>query len=266
MKKLLLLAILLSMILSGCAQANALPETPAPTSPSTAQAPAILSSPAPTQPPASIELAETPLPTPAASSDSGGLCRNPYYPVVDGASWVYEMQDLPQVVHTMSIEEEGSFKIAMVDANSAAVLEGRCTEQGIVLMDMGMGGNFFSEDGSSSVDSQYSEGVTLPNDLRVGSEWSQVSGIQAQSDDGETTLDARIITNYVVTGEETITVPAGTFTALRIEQNGSLTLQGQELLTQGILWYARGVGNIKSESGMAGGERFVSVLVSYNIP
>jgi hypothetical protein len=161
------------------------------------------------------------------------------------------MGDLPQVAHTMSVEEEGKFKIAMTDADSAAVLEGECTEEGIILMDRGMEGSFISGDGSSSTNSTSRTGVTLPNDLKVGSAWTQ-------------TID--IITNYNVVGTETVTVPAGTFEALKIEQSGSMTMMGQELLTQGTLWYAEGVGNVKAETGMANGERFLSQLISYDIP
>jgi hypothetical protein len=184
---------------------------------------------------------------------------------VDGASWVYDMGDLPQVVHTISVEEEGKFKVAMVDADSTAVLEGECTEEGIIIMDRGMEGSFFSESGSSSTTSTSRTGLTLPNDLKVGSAWTQTIDIIADGGEDGETLSANIVTNYNVVGVETVTVSAGTFEALKIEQSGSMTMMGQEILTQGTLWYAEGVGNVKSETGLLG-EPFLIQLVSYNFP
>jgi hypothetical protein len=108
--------------------------------------------------------------------------------------------------------------------------------------------------------------VTLPNDLKVGSSWTQTLDILAEGGEGEETLSASIITNYTAVGVETVTVTAGTFEALKIEQSGSMTFMGQEILTLGILWYAEGVGNVQAETGMANGERFLSQLISYDIP
>ncbi len=262
MKTLLSVILLMSLTLSACAQEN---PTPLPTQVE-APAPATLASPTPTQASAPNIKVETPPPAAPEPESSGGLCDNPYYPVVDGASWVYDMGNLPQVVHTMSVEEEGEFKVAMVDVDSAAVLEGECNEEGIVLMDRGMEGSFYSEDGSSSTTSTSRTGVTLPNDLKVGSSWTQTLDILAEGGEGGETLSANIITNYTAVGVETVTVPAGTFEALKIEQSGSMTFMGQEILTLGILWYAEGVGNVQAETGMANGERFFSQLISYDIP
>ena len=173
MKKYIVAIFILSFALSACAKESTAP-SPAQLTPQVeAPAPATQAFPTPTQVVVSNATVETPPPAVPEPQSSGGPCDNPYYPVVDDASWVYDMGDLPQVVHTMSVEEEGKFKIAMVDVDSAAVLEGVCTEEGIIIMDRGMEGSFFSEDGSSSTTSTSQTGVTLPNDLKVGSAWTQ---------------------------------------------------------------------------------------------
>lgn len=265
MKKFIIAICILCVFLGGCAKEAS--NQPAPTLASQVDAPApmVQPSPTPTQVAASNVTVETPTSIPEPEI-SGGLCDNPYYPVVDGASWVYDMEDQPQVVHTMSVEEEGKFKIGIVDADSAAVLEGECTQEGIIIMNRGMEGSFFSESGSSSTTSTSRTGVTLPNDLKVGSTWTETVDIVADGGEDGETLNASIIVNYNAVGVETITVPAGTFEALRIEQNGSMNMMGQEILTQGTLWYAQGVGSVKSESGLAAGEQFLIQLVSYDIP
>jgi hypothetical protein len=262
MKQLLIVIFIVGLALSGCTQQNTAP-TPAQVE---AIAPSALVTPTPTQAAASNVSHETPTPTPPTAESPAGLCSNPYYPVVDGATWVYDVEGQPQAAHTMSVEEEGKFKIAIVDADSAAVLEGRCSEEGILLLEQGTEGSFFSESGSSSTTTLSQEGVTLPNDLKVGDSWSQVTSIMAEGGDGEESLTASIITNYSVMGMETVTVPAGTFEALKIEQKGSMVMNGQEIKTLGYLWYAMGVGNVKTENGMADGERFLVQLVSYDIP
>lgn len=265
MKKVIYSICILCVFLSGCAKQDSTQPAPTLVSQLDAPNPLVQPSPTPTQAAASSITVETPTSVPEPES-SGGLCDNPYYPVVDGASWTYDMGDLPQVVHTISVEEEGKFKVAMVDVDSAAVLEGECAEEGIILMDRGMEGSFFSESGSSSTTSTSRTGVTLPNDMKVGSAWTQTIDIIAEGGEDGETLSASIITNYNVVGMETVTVPAGTFEALKIEQSGSMNMMGQEFLTQGTLWYAEGVGNVKAETGMANGERFLSQLISYTIP
>jgi hypothetical protein len=265
MKKLIFSICILCVFLSGCAKQASTQPAPMLASQVDAPAPMVQAFPTPTQAAASNPTVETPTSVPEPEN-SGGACNNPYYPVVDGASWIYDMEDQPQVVHTMSVEEEDKFKIAIVDVDSAAVLEGECTPEGIIILNRGMEGSFFSESGSSSTTSTSRAGVTLPNDLKVGSTWTETVDIVADGGDDGDTLNASIIVNYNAVGVETVTVPAGTFEALRIEQNGSMNMMGQEILTQGTLWYARGVGNVKAETGMANGERFLIQLISYDIP
>lgn len=258
--------LVVSLVLSACAQPNAgsLPTEPA----FQMDAPtlALQASPAPTQAAGSNITVVTLTSATPPPERSGGPCGNPYYPVVDGATWVYDIEGLPQAVHTMSIEDEGKFKIAVVDVDSAAVLEGRCTADGIVLMEQGMEGSFFSESGSSSTSTLYNEGVTLPNDLKVGDAWSQVTGILADGADSDVSLSSRTITNYSVVGIESVTVPAGSFKALKIEQRATMEIYGKEIRTLGALWYVRGIGNVKTENGLEGGEKFLVQLVSYEIP
>jgi len=255
---------LVLIFLSGCAQANVTPATSARSVQVKAALPTLQASPVPTQASASNLSVVTPTPEPPAPDNSGSVCNNPYYPISDGATWVYDIDGSSQAVHTMSVEEEGSFKIAIVGVDSAAVLEGRCSEAGILLLESGMEGSYFTDSGSSSTSSDYQEGVTLPNNLQVGDEWSQTTGLTAEA--GDLSQNARVISNYRVVGVESVTVPAGTFDALKIEQRSTMIFNGQELLTEATLWYALGVGNVRTENGLTGGDRFTLQLISYDIP
>ena len=68
---------------------------------------------------------------------------------------------------------------------------------------------------------------------------------------------------YTAVGYENVSVPAGTFNALKIEQSSDMG--GPEPMVQ-TLWYVQDVGMIKSEMDIGIGELFVQELVSYNIP
>lgn len=72
-----------------------------------------------------------------------------------------------------------------------------------------------------------------------------------------------------VIGLEMVTVPAGTFQALRVDFSGELTVtvQGMTLRTvsTGSDWHAAGIGIVQS-SATVDGENFSSQLVSTNVP
>lgn len=270
MKRLIIVIWSLSVILAGCGQRNAAPPTPTNTQPVdaasvNAPAPAALTSAEPTQfivPVATVISEPTPTTPPAVSSE--GPCDNPYYPIVDGATWVYETEEMGPATHTMATGQDNTFTVTVESENSTSTLAGTCTDEGIVLMDQGLGGSFQSDSGTSTVTTQYEDGITLPDDIQVGDDWSQTMSLIASS--GDQSLSAEIVTNYKALGYESVTVPAGTFEALKIEQTGTMNMMGQEILTKGMLWYAQGVGSVKSESGLEGEKASIIQLLSYSIP
>jgi hypothetical protein len=71
-----------------------------------------------------------------------------------------------------------------------------------------------------------------------------------------------IETYFTAVGFENITVPAGDFYALKVEQSGYVTVFGQKVDMHGFNWYAEGVGVVKS--AMDGAP--ILELVSYDIP
>jgi len=57
------------------------------------------------------------------------------------------------------------------------------------------------------------------------------------------------MTNIVCTGIETVTVPAGTFEAYKVTQTSTTTTIGwpsPTIVNNGITWYVRGIGEVKS--------------------
>ena len=75
--------------------------------------------------------------------------------------------------------------------------------------------------------------------------------------------------SVAVIGLEMVTVPAGTFQALRVDFNGDITVSAfgmtLTIVSTGSEWYAAGIGIVRSTSTVDG-ENFTSELVSTNVP
>ncbi|PWH17205.1 MAG: hypothetical protein DDG60_02885 [Anaerolineae bacterium] len=189
----------------------------------------------------------TPTITPAAisgppSQNQPTPCQNPYYPVVNDATFFYHVSTGTNVIQTMVADNSsGVFTITVRSVDMTAHIEGQCTDKGIVLMqNPGSQTTTSDESGSSTVTSFTNSGVSLPNDVAPGSQWSQTLSVT-------TSLGTSFIeSTYVALGFENIVVPAGNFRALKVEQSGYATVFGHKVKMHGFLWYAEGVGVVRS--------------------
>ena len=179
-------------------------------------------------------------------------CENLFYPVSDEATWTYSISSGGSAVHVMSADDFGKFTTTITGEHSTFTVEGQCTPDGIVLMDT----TYTGEYGGSTVDTVTNSGVTVPKDMGQGGQWSQIINVTTG---GEKSV---IESNYTAVGFENITVPAGDFYALKVEQSGYVTVFGRQVDMHGFHWYAEGVGVIKS--AMDGAPTVE--LVSYDIP
>ncbi len=151
--------------------------------------------------------------------------------------------------HSMTIADDGSFTLTVRSDDSTFTLDGTCGDDGVILMNVpGVSATYSSEDGGSTLSTTNVDGVTVPDDIQVGDDWSQTISVVGSSG-SEVTLAATIETTYKALGYETVTVPAGTFYALKIEENGSLSMGGENTFdTHRSIWYAEDVGTVKSGS------------------
>ena len=216
-----------------------------------------------------ISATQNPVATPetAYQPNPNDPCNNQYYPIVNGATWTYQttvQSNTPTVAtHAMSVVDDGSFTVTVQHADSVFTMDGTCGDDGVILMDVpGVSATYSGEGSGSTLSTTNDDGVTVPDDIQVSDDWSQTISVVGSSD-GEVTLSATIETTYKALGYEIVTVPAGTFNALKVEQNGSMTITGAPALeTHGFIWYAAGVGMVKS--GLDG--TYTIELVSYSIP
>ena len=183
-------------------------------------------------------------------------CRNRFYPVRNDAWWMYNMSSGIKPSQTMAVGNDNAFTVTVQNGDVAFTFKGQCTEEGVVLLEApGAAASLLGEDNSSMLTAQNVGGVTLPNDVQAGDNWSQRIDITGGN------ITATIETNYHAVGYETVNVPAGSFQALKVEQNGTVTLGGQVFNTYAILWYTQDVGIVKSVVGDITAELF-----AYNFP
>jgi hypothetical protein len=204
----------------------------------------------------SFESTQTPVANPTPEGDESE-CDNPFYPVSDEATWMYSLSNGQNAINTISADDFGKFTITVEGANSTFTIDGQCDSEGITIMNVpGAATTYSGEYGNSTVSTVTVSGVSLPNDVGQGQQWTQI--ITVTTDAGSSVIE----TNFTAVGFENITVPAGDFYALKVEQNGYVTVFGQKVDMHGFNWYAEGVGVVKS--AMDGAPTLE--LVSYDIP
>jgi hypothetical protein len=203
-----------------------------------------------------FESTQTPIANPTPEGDESA-CENPFYPVADEATWFFSISTGENAIHTMSADDFGKFTITVEGANSTFTIDGQCDSEGITIMNFpGAQTTYSGEYGNSTVSTVNVSGVSLPNDIAQGQQWTQT--ITVTTDAGTSVIE----TNYTAVGFENITVPAGDFYALKVEQSGYVTVFGQKVDMHGFNWYAEGVGAIKS----AMDDSPTVELTTYDIP
>ena len=87
-----------------------------------------------------------------------------------------------------------------------------------------------------------------PPDLEGASTWQQYVALEVQGSDTGSMVHWDATIDYVSRGFEFVTVPFGTFNAIRVDSEQRGTLQGEELMPcQVSVWYAKDVGIVKQE-------------------
>jgi hypothetical protein len=200
---------------------------------------------------------------------SGGLCDNPYIPVVEGATATYNLTtDKGTVTETDTITDVGTdaFLVETTQPDSNYVITWHCTPEGLYWLQSD-GGTFaavFQGDvGSQQWEVTSFDGITLPTDIQPGDTWTQSEEISI-SGTGATTYNIDL--DFTAVGMESVTVTAGTFNAMRIDViMVGATPQVSMTFTFSV-WYAPGVGQVQLIGQNDIGQIWSLELVSYSIP
>jgi hypothetical protein len=216
----------------------------------------------------------------ASSSGRSGPCANPLYPVAVGVAWNYQMSGTTSDTFTRAIQSVDSSGFTDQDTFSNGVTrtgKWNCAAGDLTALDPvgDTTANVQFNGTNSDFQTTALSGVTLPAHVLAGDTWTQsltltgtteAHGVQANS-----TSDVTI--SCSASGSESVTVPAGTFDAMKVACQDGVTIT---VTTSGVTlpvtinfsldsWYAPGVGWVKSVGSGSGFDTTIE-LISYTIP
>jgi hypothetical protein len=193
----------------------------------------------------------------ALSSSAWAACNHPYFPSAANTTWLYQ-SSLKNTEHTTKVLSnngssfvlENNFGKLKVKNTIKCESDGSLTQTEYPSMS-GLSANM-------KIETVSYEGAAFPAPAKwvVGASWTNMfkvkisvaMGEQTMTQSGTMKIDSKIV------GQETIKVPAGTFSALKVTQ----TIQQDMLMNFGgkstpvkntittTSWYAKNVGLIKS--------------------
>ncbi len=192
---------------------------------------------------------EVSTPTPAP------LCANQYLPTTAGEQWEYSGSDSFSGAYTRTDKITDALATAFTQSTSigetsySVVFD--CTSSGLTSgnpIEQYAGALLSSPNVPVSVKMTSNSGITLPARINPGDTWQQVADFQATSP--QLNVNGRFVFAYTAVGYENVTVPAGTYNALRVDATISIELTilhvpaGTYTTTS---WWVPEVGLVKSE-------------------
>lgn len=223
---------------------------------------------------------------PVDDISTGSGCNNPYFPAVQNASWSYKSagSSVGEYTYTEVVSEmrADGFTVTSDHVEGfSRLLEWSCTQQGLVsgTFDGGTAAGVSAQQFQMDLTTTSIEGITLPNKINPGDQWTQTIKTEGKGEigGGEVLSSGTTVFTMNALGEESVTVPAGTFTAMKVQTDiildVLLTFQGSttpypSAFSQ-MLYWVPGVGLVKRESTQeTGGSTYTEIveLQSYSIP
>jgi len=214
-----------------------------------------------------------------------GLCTNTYYPIRQGATWTYKSTGGPageySFTDTIASVREDGFTLSTQIGDLTRTQEWTCTAEGISALQLGgaPAAMLNSQDIQLNLNFNNATGVTFPRQINPGDQWQQTMDLEGNAtmmnEEAQATGKAQM--NFSAIGNESVTVPAGTFEALKVQVDVTLNIDASY---QGITlpvafsgnytyWFAPNVGWVKSSgTGNVLGASFsdTTELQSYTIP
>jgi hypothetical protein len=214
-----------------------------------------------------------------------GLCANAYYPVRQGATWNYKSTSSAageySFTDTITAAREDGFNLSTQFSGVTRTQEWACQPEGLVALQFGGAPAAMLNAQNMQLTLQVSNvsGVTFPKEINAGDQWQHNLDLQGSmtvaGQEGTATGNSQ--TSFTAIGNESVTVPAGTFDAMKIQVDTTLNLN---VSSQGLsvpvaftssynYWFVQGVGWVKnSGTGNAPEMSFseTTELQTYSIP
>jgi hypothetical protein len=215
-----------------------------------------------------------------------GLCDNPLYPVKQNATWTYFNTGAPSgdFTYTDTITEvrADGFTLTTTFDELTRTQAWACETGGLKALEYSGGptANISTQNADMSFNTLQVSGVSFPKELVPGMQWLYnltLEGTTTMPDGQQTKSSGTFTVTMQEMGNETVTVPAGTFEATKIQANTTLDIVGEfqgvqvpiTIIGLTTTWFAPGIGQVKSISDTDfGGVPFTvtTELQSYSIP
>lgn len=225
------------------------------------------------------------VPTPDGPTTGTGLCANSYYPIREGATWTYKSTGATsgdyEFTETITEVHKDGFTVTSQIGDEPRLQEWGCTQEGLVTLQLSdsTGAALSTQSIGLDLEMKNVSGITFPKQITDGMQWVHNLEFTGEVDVSNTaaTAGGKVHTDFVARGVESVTVPAGTFEAMKVDTvttiDTSMAVQGLEVpaafTSTSTLWFVENVGWVKTvNQGELGGQSFTEVieLQSFNIP
>jgi hypothetical protein len=200
--------------------------------------------------PTAVSITPIDTPTPITS-----LCVNLYQPNTVGDRWEYSGNTSATGAYsrtdTVTASSDHLFTVESNVSNVTYTVDYACNEAGLFAMNpiqQYLGVLLTGPDAPLNVTLTANSGISLPVKINPGDSWQQIADWDALVKDFS--LKGRFVFDYTAVGYESITVPFGTVTALRVNGIIRIEVSGFRILAgtyETTFWMAPEVGIVKSE-------------------
>ena len=217
---------------------------------------------------------------PTTTTTAVSPCDHPYYPVRAGARWQYRLTTqgtgpTEQTITRTDITADSFTERHEFTGGTTMTTGWRCDSEGLAALEYG---NVSTGQATVRMETLSSEGVNIPaaDRWQPGTTWNSryevrggMSGAANANLGMQMTGPVEIASRIV--GQESVTVPAGTFDAMKVESTitlrlstnvGGRTAPMPPMTFRTNTWYARGVGVVKIEQVGGFGSTMTELLSS----
>jgi hypothetical protein len=214
-----------------------------------------------------------------------GLCANTYYPVRQGATWTYKSTGGPageySFTDTITAVGQDSFTLTTEIGSLSNQQDWNCTPQGLLAHQLGgaPAAMLNSQGIQLTLNATNASGVVFPSQINTGDTWQHMLDVAGNVSvaNEEAEADGTAQMNFAALGNESVTVPAGTFDAMKVQIDTTLSVDANyEGLTLPVTfsgtytyWFAPGVGWVRASGTgnfLAASFSETTELQRYNIP
>jgi len=187
------------------------------------------------------------------TASPGSSCAFDFFPTDENTTWEFNgsnpFQGSYKRKDVITDSNEDGYTVTSELPGKTLTLEYGCTPAGIVLLDptkmfpiaTGSGAS-----GTATMKTLGHSGISLPVKLKPGLNWQQT--VDWQMSGSGSSIHGMFTMNYNAMSIDSVTVPFGTFDAVRVDTQIQIQMDGKDAGTCDVsTWFAKGIGIIKQD-------------------